>query len=209
MYDDYVLPNILQSGVVDTAISFLNSRKLLDLPLPEATPHPGVYAIYYFGADEVYRPLADVNNNAKSLEEYCPIYVGKAVPVGSRTGRTKAGGQTLYHRLSEHAKSIQSSNLDIKDFKCRFAIMTGNEIDLVVPLESELIRRYSPLWNSRVSGFGIHHPGSGRRGQRKSEWDTLHPGRCFADTLTGESQDLGAIKEKIELECAELAKRRL
>ena len=198
-YKDYVLPNILETSVIQEAIDFFTTRQMIDLPLTEPFSDAGVYSLYYFGNFENYRPLANINKNAKTLKEYFPIYVGKAVPKGSRTARTKTSiEQTLFKRLEEHATSIESaSNLNLEDFKCRFAILRDNEIDLIVPLESALIRQYAPLWNACISGFGIHHPGSGRYGQKKSEWDTLHTGRYFADKLTGEELNLGEIKEKI------------
>jgi len=198
-YQDYVLPNILETSVIQEAIDFFTTRQMIDLPLTESFSDAGVYALYYFGNFENYRPIANINKNTKSLKKYFPIYVGKAVPKGSRTARTKTSiEQTLFKRLDEHSKSIQStSNLDLRDFKCRFAILRDNEIDLIVPLESALIRQYAPLWNSCVSGFGIHHPGSGRYGQKKSEWDTLHPGRYFADKLTGKELDIKEIRDKI------------
>jgi hypothetical protein len=198
-YQDYVLPNILETSVIQEAIDFFTTRQMIDLPLTETFTDVGVYALYYFGGFKNYRRISTINKNAKTLDTFFPIYVGKAVPQGSRTARTKKSiKKSLFNRLDEHSKSIQSaSNLDIKDFKCRFAILRDNEIDLIVPLESELIRRYAPLWNSCVSGFGIHHPGSGRYKQKKSEWDTLHPGRYFADKLTGKELNLDTIKNKI------------
>jgi len=198
-YQDYILPNILETSVIQKAIDFFSTRKLIDLPLTESFSDAGVYALYYFGKFENYRPISKVNKKAKTLKDHFPIYVGKAVPKGSRTARTKTSiEQTLFKRLDEHSNSIQStSNLDLKDFKCRFAILRDNEVDLIVPLESALIRQYAPLWNSCVSGFGIHHPGSGRYGQSRSEWDTLHPGRYFADKLTGVELNLDEIKDKI------------
>jgi hypothetical protein len=198
-YKDYILPNILETSVIQQAIDFFTTRQMIDLPLTDSFSDAGVYALYYFGSFEEYRPIANINKKAKSLKEYFPIYVGKAVPKGSRTARTKTSvEQTLFKRLEEHTTSIKSaSNLDLKDFKCRFAILRDNEIDLIVPLESALIRQYAPLWNSCISGFGIHHPGSGRYGQKKSEWDTLHTGRYFADKLTGKELNLDDIKVKI------------
>ena len=198
-YKDYILPNILETSVIQEAIDFFTTRQMIDLPLTEPFSDAGVYSLYYFGNFENYRPLANINKNAKTLKEFFPIYVGKAVPKGSRTARTKTSiEQTLFKRLEEHTKSIESAqNLDLNDFKCRFAILRDNEVDLIVPLEAALIRQYAPLWNSTVSGFGIHHPGSGRYGQKKSEWDTLHPGRYFADKLTGKELNLDEIKKKI------------
>ena len=72
------------------------------------------------------------------------------------------------------------------------------ESDLVVPAEAELIRRYGPLWNSVIDGFGNHDPGSGRYNQAKSEWDVLHPGRPWADRLMGKSPHLEEIVEKVQ-----------
>ena len=43
----------------------------------------GVYAIYYTGAFEAYRPLVERNLNG-DFEQ--PIYVGKSVPKGARKG---------------------------------------------------------------------------------------------------------------------------
>ncbi|MDD1703016.1 MAG: Eco29kI family restriction endonuclease [Methanoregula sp.] len=198
-YQNYILPNLLKTSVIQKAINFFTTRELIDLPLTESFNDAGVYALYYFGEFQNYLPISTINKDAKTVKEFFPIYVGKAVPKGSRTARTKTSiEQTLFKRLEEHSKSIQSaSNLDLKDFKCRFAILRDNEVDLIVPLESALIRKYAPLWNSCVSGFGIHHPGSGRYGQSRSEWDTLHPGRYFADKLTGEELNLDEIKNKI------------
>ena len=198
-YQDYVLPNILDTSIIQKAIDFFSTRNLMDLPLTEPFSDAGVYALYYFGNSKFYKPLSNKNKNVQTVKDYFPIYVGKAVPKGSRTARTKSSQAiTLFKRLDEHSKSIQSaSNLDIDDFKCRFVILRDNEVDLIVPLESALIRKYTPLWNSVVSGFGIHHPGSGRYGQKKSKWDTIHPGRYFTKKLTGKELKIEDIKGKI------------
>jgi len=58
-------------------------------------------------------------------------------------------------------------------------ILNQPESDLITVLEADLIRLYTPLWNSVIDGFGIHDPGSGRYGQAQSEWDMLHPGRAW------------------------------
>lgn len=34
-----------------------------------------------------------------------------------------------------------------------------------------------------MGGFGNHDPGGGRRDQRRSAWDTIHPGRSWAERL--------------------------
>ena len=129
-----------------------------------------------------------------------PIYVGKAVPPGWRTARATnaAEASTLYGRLREHSRNIdQANNLDSSDFYTRFMVLEGLESDLVVPVEAELIRRYRPLWNSFVDGFGNHDPGKGRYNQARSEWDVLHSGRPWADRLTGPSPQMKDIVAKI------------
>ncbi|MCH8842527.1 MAG: Eco29kI family restriction endonuclease, partial [SAR324 cluster bacterium] len=42
---------------------------------------------------------------------------------------------------------------------------------------------FRPVWNILVDGFGHHDQGKARRGQMKSTWDTLHPGRPWADKV--------------------------
>jgi hypothetical protein len=76
-------------------------------------------------------------------------------------------------------------------------ILEGQESDLISTVEAELIRRYNPLWNSRIDGFGNHDPGSGRYAQALSEWDVLHPGRPWAAKLTGKRPNLRTIVAKI------------
>ncbi|HUN55787.1 MAG TPA: Eco29kI family restriction endonuclease [Smithella sp.] len=138
----------------------------------------GIYAIYYTGTFNVYAPIAKRNlNNIFSA----PIYVGKAVPKGSRKGGNleASPGKVLYDRLNDHAKSIEEvSNLDIVDFHCRYLIMD----DIWIPLgESLLIAKFYPLWNKLIDGFGNHDPGGGRHAGLRPRWDVLHPGRPWAD----------------------------
>jgi hypothetical protein len=83
-------------------------------------------------------------------------------------------------------------------------ILNDVESDLVVPVEASLIRRYKPLWNMVVDGFGNHDPGSGRYNQAKSEWDVLHPGRIWAERLTGVEPNLNDIIVKIQSHLANL-----
>ncbi len=87
-------------------------------------------------------------------------------------------GKALFKRLNEHAKSIeQASNLDVRDFYCRFLVVD----DIWIPLgESLLIEKLSPVWNQVLDGFGNHDPGKGRYNQEHSAWDVIHPGRGWA-----------------------------
>ncbi len=143
----------------------------------------GVYALYPApGAHPLYESVGEANREGCRL----PIYVGKAVPKGARTGQAEREGRTtasnnLYLRLREHRGSIeQAENLEVGDFYFRVAAM---EIDLVAWGESVLIGHFQPVWNQIIPGFGIHDPGGGRAQQRRSVWDRLHPGRTAAKRL--------------------------
>jgi hypothetical protein len=106
-----------------------------------------------------------------------------------------APGHSLFNRLSEHAESIiQTSDLDIADFQCRFHVVD----DIWIPLgESLLIDRFRPLWNVLVDGFGNHAPGAGRYQQKKSPWDALHPGRRWAEKLRPSAKTVEIIESEI------------
>lgn len=153
----------------------------------------GIYALYYTGNYDLYKPISKSNKDGLS----CPIYAGKAIPEGARKGGLGIDipkGNYLFKRLNEHKKSIESvSNLNIDDFFCRFLVVD----DIWIPLgESLLIEITKPLWNIILDGFGNHDPGSGRYNQQISTWDTLHPGRDWAQKLkTGKTIDL--VKESV------------
>lgn len=185
-------------NTVDKAIAFFDKTPVIGLPPKDQFDGAGVYAIYYKdnGGFPLYSPLSEKNKNT-----FCqPIYVGKAVPPGWRQGRRiSAITPALYGRLKGHSRSIsQVKNLALSNFYCRFMILTGPESDLIVPVEAELIRKYRPLWNMIVDGFGDHDPGKGRYNQSKSEWDTLHPGRDWASRLRGPEPNLAKITKKVK-----------
>jgi hypothetical protein len=176
--------------VVNEAIAFFLATPIYPLAPDVRFSGSGVYALYYTGDFPLYASIANAGR---------AIYVGKAVAPGWRTARVTASDTPdLLGRLRQHAHSIaQATNLRVEHFQCQFVILEGTEGDLVVPVEAELIRRYQPLWNSSVDGFGNHDPGSGRYNQAKSEWDVLHPGRKWAEHLVGQSPNLERIMAKI------------
>lgn len=151
------------------------------LPPPRPFSGAGIYAIYYTGAFESYRPLSEKNQGGRFE---APIYVGKAIPPGRRKGGLGLEptlSSVLYNRLTEHAESIgRTVNLYVNDFACRHLVVD----EVWIPLaEAMLIAWFSPLWNVLVDGFGNHDPGKGRYNQQKSVWDVLHPGRPWAERL--------------------------
>ena len=156
-------------------------RPVETLPPKEIFIGAGIYAIYYVGSHPLYEPLVERNRGGRFV---APIYVGKAVPEGSRKGGLGLDvdpGTALHKRLKEHVSSIlQASNLEISDFHYRHLTVD----DIWIPLgESLLIEMFSPVWNKALDGFGNHAPGGGRDKQKRSPWDTLHPGRSWAETL--------------------------
>jgi hypothetical protein len=188
-------------SIVKKAVEFFIQTPVHLLPSPHRFSGPGVYGLYYLGDFELYSPI--VERNRQEIAQ--PIYIGKAVAPGTRTARTRTGNSsTLLGRLNEHAHSIlAATNLKIEDFRCRFMVLDGIERELIVPVESELIRTFKTVWNSCIDGFGIHDPGSGRYNQQHSEWDTLHPGRTWAEKLTGTPRDPNAIRAKVKQFLAE------
>lgn len=156
----------------------------------------GIYAIYYTGDFEAYRPLSQLNKRGKLKS---PIYVGKAVPAGARKGGyglVNKPTSALFSRLTEHLESIQlASNLKAQDFFCRYLVVD----DIWIPLgESLLIAKFSPLWNTLVDGFGNHDPGSGRYEGLCSRWDVLHPGRAWAAKCRQRPETQVQIRNDIE-----------
>lgn len=166
---------------------------------PLGDPYPfngaGIYAIYYTGDFEAYKPLAAKNKNDGFQ---APIYVGKAVPPGARKGNFSLdveAGPALYKRLQEHSESVNAAkNLKIEDFYCRFLVVD----DIWIPLgESLLIAKFAPIWNKLIDGFGNHDPGKGRYKGVRSKWDTLHPGRTWAAKCAVRAENAQQIAEEL------------
>lgn len=146
---------------------------------PEAFDGAGIYAIYYMGDFDAYRPLAEINR----AQLKAPIYVGKADPKGGRRGGDwdAPAGNALSDRLRKHSNSIiQASNLDVGDFRCRYLVLDDVWVRMA---ERMLISWYKPLWNVVIDGFGNNDPGNRRATQYRSAWDILHPGRPWVKKL--------------------------
>lgn len=178
----------------ESVANALLKRPVGPLPPNERFEGAGIYAIYYTGDIPFYKVLTERNQqNHYEL----PIYVGKAVPPGARKGGfglDTAPGSVLWNRLSEHSQSLQAVNLNLQHFPCRYLIAD----DIWIPLgENLLIEMFRPLWNVLVAGFGNHDPGKGRRGQEKSAWDTLHPGRSWAAMLPAHTKTAKELQRTI------------
>lgn len=183
--------------IIEQAIDFFAKSPLQKFQPTYHMNARGVYGLYYFGDYELYTPIAEKNKISADQ----PIYIGKAVSSGKRTGllnKNQDAGSVLA-RLWEHARSINAvNNLKIDDFQCKFVFLGKNEEDLIEVLEARLLKKFQPLWNAPcLAGFGNHDPGSGRHMQQRSPWDTLHPGRPWAMRLRGKLRDEAVIVENV------------
>lgn len=179
--------------LIDEAVAFMVNTPMESLPPDVRFSGGGVYALYYNGDFPLYQKIYSKNKDL-------PIYVGKAVLPGWRQGRdtVKENDPDLFRRLGEHSRSINAiNNLELSHFMCRFVVLKSQEADLISTVEAAMTRRYNPLWNSHIDGFGNHDPGKGRYEQAKSEWDVLHPGRVWAERLNGIAPDGNKVEEKI------------
>ena len=169
---------------------------LISQPVHELSAIPnfygaGIYAIYYKGGFEPY---------AKLVESDHPIYVGKADPENASAKNAIAQGTKLAGRLAEHAKSIgkAETTLAIEDFKCRFLIVQSG---FQKSAEDYLINFFKPIWNSETKicfGLGKHGDSSKTRDNKRSPWDTMHPGRAWADQSTKDQKSREQIIAEID-----------
>lgn len=156
------------------------------LPPANAFEGAGVYALHYSGPHPAYLGLGEA-----------PIYVGKADPPGRRQGRrsSQQDSSVLYQRLAHHARSIDAAqDLQLTEFSCRWLVLDPVWIGLT---EQVLIAEYQPIWNALLDGFGNNDPGRGRWNQRRSQWDTLHPGREWATNLQDREETAAEILSAI------------
>ena len=77
-------------------------------------------------------------------------------------------------------------------FSYRFATVQSG---LQAAVEDFLIRFFRPIWNKEVGivhGFGKHGDSARTRGNKRSPWDTMHPGRKWAaDTKENQVERAG------------------
>jgi hypothetical protein len=153
----------------------------------------GVYAIYYRGGFPAYRPVSGTEN---------PLYVGKADPATPNAQTVQQQGNGLSTRLLDHERSIAAvTNIKLEDFDCRYLVVKSAWQETA---EDYLIDLFKPIWNNETRicySFGKHGDAAKTRANRRSPWDTLHPGRKWAassDNVPNEKS-----KEQIVAEIAE------
>ncbi|MCO1593838.1 Eco29kI family restriction endonuclease [Micromonospora sp. RHAY321] len=151
----------------------------------------GVYALYYKGPFDAYSLLSGTEQ---------PIYVGKADPKDVAAKDAVSQGTSLFDRLNEHKKNIAkaTSTLRDEDFDCRFLIVqTGYQR----AAEEYLINFFKPIWNNEIRicyGLGKHGDSATTRANKRSPWDTLHPGRQWASGLAEDQKPESQIRSEIE-----------
>ena len=150
----------------------------------------GVYALYYAGPYPSYAPLAGTET---------PIYVGQAAPAIANARSALEQGDRLTRRLEDHRKNIgkATSTLVIDDFEFRsLVVQSGWE----TAAEDYLIHLFRPIWNSEVNilyGLGKHGDSAETRGNRRSPWDTAHPGRGWAAPTKDDAKSLTQIEAEL------------
>lgn len=156
----------------------------------------GVYALYYNGDFPLYSKLSRTET---------PIYVGQAAPAVTNARTAMEQGDRLCRRLADHRKSLNSaaSTLDIDDFEFRsLVVQSGWE----TAAEDYLIHLFRPIWNSEINilyGLGKHGDSAETRGNKRSPWDTLHPGRKWATNTKEDAKTLEQIEQELDTHFSE------
>jgi hypothetical protein len=141
----------------------------------------GVYAIYYRGPFTSYAQISGAET---------PIYVGQASPAVPNARTAMEQSDRLARRLDEHRRNIAkaTSTLALSDFECRaLVVQSGWE----TAAEDYLIELFQPIWNSETNilyGLGKHGDDAETRANKRSPWDTLHPGREWAAKTTEDAR---------------------
>lgn len=173
---------------VSLALVAQGRHRLSEIP---RTYGSGVYAIYYTGTFPLYQPLSGTET---------PIYVGQAAPLLNNARTPKEQGARLCARLTEHQKNIAKANstLRLEDFEFRsLVVQSGWE----TAAEDYLIHLFHPVWNSETNilyGLGKHGDAATTRANKRSPWDTLHPGRGWAAASTEDAKTPEGINEELK-----------
>lgn len=164
----------------------------------------GVYAIYYHGDHPLYAAITGTET---------PIYIGKADPDNHDASTPREQGPRLTGRLLEHAGIIELAEtysnenklrpglrgIKLSDFSCRALVCATNA---QLASEKHLIRMFWPIWNSDTKacwGIGKHGDSAGTRGNKRSPWHVVHPGKPdFLDKRLVDSIPPDEIQRRIQ-----------
>ena len=123
------------------------------------------------GAIRLYAPLSGTET---------PIYVGQAAPAIKNARTPMEQGDRLCRRLEDHRRNIAAVQPRHRRFRFpMLVVQSGWE----TAAEDYLIRLFRPIWNNETDilfGFGKHGDAADTRANKRSPWDTLHPGRTWA-----------------------------
>jgi hypothetical protein len=114
-------------------------------------------------------------------------------------------GPRLCGRLSDHRKNIgtATTTLDLADFEFRsLVVQSGWE----TAAEDYMIHLFRPIWNSETGilyGLGKHGDDAGTRANKRSPWDTLHPGRKWAEKSKEDAKSPQTIEAELARHFAE------
>lgn len=85
-------------------------------------------------------------------------------------------------------------NFEISDFDFRYLVVRSAWVETA---EDQLIEHFRPVWNMETKvccGYGKHGDDLGTRANKRSPWDTLHPGREWA-TRAGNTPSFLEVEE--------------
>lgn len=141
--------------LIDEIIDELEKQPLVSLKEVKASCAAGAYLLYTRSVNGEYAVWAMGG---------VPLYSGKTIDMADRLG--------------QHTLSIkQATNLNIDDFMVKYVELPKEYSHLACMFEAAMLKRYEPLWNTSLTGFGLKDVGVNRADSKISDWDTKHPGR--------------------------------
>ncbi|MFH8366606.1 Eco29kI family restriction endonuclease [Streptomyces sp. NPDC018031] len=146
----------------------------------------GVYALYYVGPHELYRPVSQTSCET-------PVYVSRSEYGGDRYGRgvVDRRNNPLWQRLTVHRRTLERcADLAPEDFRVRYLLTD----DLFIAGAEQLtISDFLPVWNVVLTGFGVHAGGSRR--DRVPPWHVVHQG-ALRSRVTDTPQNTAELSER-------------
>jgi hypothetical protein len=103
----------------------------------------------------------------------------------------------IWKRLKEHRRSIIADGLNQVEFRCRHVVIQSGMESAV---EDFMIRLFKPIWNKEIKvcfGIGKHGDDAKTRVNKRSPWDTMHPGRKWADATSDDQASRDVIIQRI------------